>query len=662
VNRFNLIITTVKHLISRHFLILLLLSSCSFNSSEDELAPPDNGRQRSDTLATDGQGQDLSADELRSLNTTGDMISDYEKLQMGLNPFIAEVPDLRIRFLQNFKITIFWEFRSKETNEIVRSGETVLFDTQVGRGDPSFQYRVGSILARDKAHQEAARVGRFNTHTWAELQEHDLTWVKYPEIDSGEFLKTLLEKSALFDSNEIRNETYHISNIQIELENTARLNRSPIYRSVKDLELSFYYYSNSREAWELIEAVKVERNFLSEQTETFKVLIDNAPIELIRDNFLTKGEFIVSEVKNFSLPDKDGVEFKTLMNSIKNKSTQVIIDTPLNVDRYFVASRSGKSRADNILTQIMDKNFRVENDQLTKLGQFENNLRDYTYLEEVKLEDKKGRWFVFTDQISRHYLDHEFSPSDTIILSYLTGRDLAKQSQEKVHSLRHRITGGDDYEIYPLGNISRNSTVSLQFRPYRRYGKNVKTFSDQIHSAGGSCGRNCTAPQFTCKFDVAIIENRSEPFTFERDFKGELEDIGLIINDSEFKLTDLIKKNKVSTRWLEDHLHLTINDLTQIQDFHEAEENVLFLTLKTQNKSTFNGLKLTSMTGADRYYCPLHISNIAGHNKWPISVESNGFSEWASTVRWDLIQRGEKIHYKQPFSISVSSIIKNYHN
>jgi hypothetical protein len=642
--------------------IALLVCSCSFNSSEDEQAQPENGRRQSDQLRTDGQGQDLSADELRSLNTTGDMISDYDKLQMGLNPFIAKVPDLRIRFLQNFKITIFWEFRSKATNEIVRSGETVLFDTQVGRGDPSFQYRVGSILARDKAHQEAARVGRFNSHTWADLQEHDLTWVKYPDIDAGEYLKTLLEKSALFENNDIRHETYHISNIQIELENTARLNRSPIYRSVKDLELSFYYYSYSREAWELIETAKIDRSFLSEQTETFKVIINNAPIELIQDNFLTKGEFIVSEVKNFSLPDKDGVDFKTLMASIKNKSTQVIIDTPLNVDRYFVASRSGKSRADNILTHIMDKNFRVENDQLTKLGQFENNLRDYTYLEEVKLEDKKGRWFVFTDRISRHYLDHDFGTNDNIILSYLTGKDLAKQSQEKVHSLRHRITGGDDYEIYPLGNISRNSTVSLQLRPYRRYGKNVKTFSDQIHSAGGSCGRNCTTPQFTCKFDVAIVENRSESFTFERDFKGELEDIRLIINDSEFKLTDLIKENKVSTRWLGDHLHLTINDLTKIQDFHEAEENVLFLSLQTRNKSTFNGVKLTSMSGTDRYYCPLHISNIAGHNKWPISVESTGFSEWASAVRWDLIQRGERVNYKQPFSISASSIIKNYHN
>ncbi len=649
------------------FLVLsLLISSCSFKSS-DEITDAVSSDEVADTSSSDlvqsqSSVQDLSVEELKELNTTGDMISDYDKIQMGLNPFIAEVPDLRIRFLQNFKITVFWEFRSKATNEVVRSGETVLFDTQVGRNDPSFQYRVGSILARNKAHREAARVGRFNAHTWGELQEHDLTWVKYPEIDSGEYLKTLLEKSALFDSNEIRTETYHIVNIQIELENTARLNRSSIYRSVKDLELGFYYYSYSKEAWELVEIAQVDRNFLSEQTETFKVIIDNAPIELIRDNFLTKGEFIVSEVKNFSLPDKEGVDFKTLMASISNKSTQVIIDTPLNVDRYFVASINGKQRANLFLNQIMDKNFRIENDQITKLGQFENNLRDYTYLEEVKLEDKKGRWFVFTDRISRHYLDHEFGPSDTVILSYLTGRDLARQSQEKVHSLRHRISGGDDYEVYPLGNISRSSNVSIQLKPYRRYGKKVKKTSDQIHSGGGSCGRNCTSPQFTCKFDVALIENRSESFTFERDFTGELKEIGLVINDSEFRLVDLIKENKVSTKWIDDHLHLTVNDLTQIQDFHEAQENVLFLTLKTQNKSTFNGLKLTSMSGNDRYYCPLHISNIAGHNKWPISVESTGFNDWASTVRWDLIHRGEKVHYKQPFSISVSSIIKNFHN
>lgn len=661
-NRLNLINTTVKHLISRNLIILLLLSSCSFNSSEDQPLTPENGSQGSDSLRRDGQNHELSADQLKELNTTGDLISDYDKLQKGLNPFIAEVPELRIRFLQNFKITIFWEYRSKQSNEVTRSGETILFDTQIGRDDSSFQYRVGSIFARDKAHQEAARVGRFNTHTWTELQEHDLTWVKYPEIDSSEFLKTLLEKSDLFEMKELKDETYHISNIQLELENTARLNRSPIYRSVRNLELSFYYYSYSREAWELIEVAKIDRNFLSEQTETFKVIIDNAPLELIRDNFLTKGEFIVSEINNYSLPDKEGVDFKTLMNSIKNKSTQVIIDTPLNIDRYFVASRNGKSRANNLLTQLMDKNFRVENEQLTKLGQFENNLQDYTYLEEVKLEDKKGRWFIFTERIDRHYLDHEFGPSDTLILSYLTGKDLAKQSQEKVHTLRQKITGGDDYEIYPLGNISRNSSVALQLRPERRYGKNIKTFSDQIYSPGGTCGRNCISPHFTCKFDVAIIEDRNEPFTFEKDFKGELEDIELIINDSVFLLTKLIRENKVSTKWLKGNLHLTINDLTQIQDFHEAEENVLFLKLKTPSKSTFNGIKMTSMTGSDRYYCPMHITNIAGHNKWPISVESTGFNEWASTVRWDLIKRGERVHYEMPFSISVSSIIQNYHN
>jgi hypothetical protein len=54
------------------------------------------------------------------------MISDYDKLQMGLNPSIAEVPDLRIRFLQNFKITIFWEFRNKETNEVLGLGDSSL--------------------------------------------------------------------------------------------------------------------------------------------------------------------------------------------------------------------------------------------------------------------------------------------------------------------------------------------------------------------------------------------------------------------------------------------------------------------------------------------------------------------------------------------------------
>lgn len=642
------------------FLILtLLISSCSFNSS-DENTETISEAQRAQRSSSDLQ--DLTIDELKALNTSGDMISDYDKLQMGLNPFVADIPDLRVRFLQNYKITVFWEFRHKETGDVTRTGDFVLIDTKTSLGDPDFQYRVGSILARHKAHQEAARVGRFSSHSWGELQETDLTRVKYPEIDPSLYLNALLKHGVAFEDTETRHERLHISNVVIELENTARLNPSRVYRSIRDLELNFYYYSYVRESWELLHTEKVERNFFSGQTETFVVKIEYAPINLIRDNFLRKGEFIISEVGNFQMPEKEDVDFKTLMNSVRQKSTQVILDTPTGLDRFFIASREGKARANFFLDQIMEKSHRIEEDQITKIGQFENNLSPYTYLDEIKREDKKGRWFVFTDKINRHYLDYEFLPSETVILSYLTGSELARQSEEKVNTSRYQVSGGDDFQIYPLGNISKNSRVSFQIKPLRRSGQKIKSFSDQIHSPGGSCGRNCISPQFTCSFTVALLENRSEEFKFDRDLKGELKNLSLIVNNDEFSLVDLIQEKKVSLQWVEDYLHLTIDQIDTIHDIHQADENVLALKVVTTRGSSFNGLKLTGMSGDDSYYCPMHISNIAGQNKWPISVESVGFGNWSPTVRWDLIQRGERITFKEIFSIGVSSTINNFYN
>src|SRR5690606_13180152 len=122
--------------------------------------------------------------------------------------------------------------------------------------------------------------------------------------------------------------------------------------------------------------------------------------------------------KDFEIPEI-GIKYSELMKSVKNKSIQMVVNTPLETRSVFVAPYKAKNRFADLMDNVFPKQFKIEEDKIVKIGQFENNLSDYTHLLEVKAEDKKGKWFIFTDRLSRTYLDHEFKPGEAIVLSYL---------------------------------------------------------------------------------------------------------------------------------------------------------------------------------------------------------------------------------------------------
>ena len=78
-------------------------------------------------------------------------------------------------------------------------------------------------------------------------------------------------------------------------------------------------------------------------------------------------------------------------------------ETPLEEKIYYVAASNGVS-FQNILKVAFDKNYQVKEDALLKIGQFENNLSDFTHLKEVKDKDKLGKWFVMTNEFKENFL------------------------------------------------------------------------------------------------------------------------------------------------------------------------------------------------------------------------------------------------------------------
>lgn len=628
------------------FLVMLaLFGACSFKS-------PDQDKKSTETR----NYEEIKPEDLSKMDTDGDRLNDLVEKERGLNPFVADIPELRVRFLQNYSIKVNWHVKTPDGVDHPESAWDFTIDTRVGRNDPDFKYRVGEILVRNKAFAEASRVGRFSSHSWGEIQESDLTRVTYPDVDTRFGGLNNLKTGQYFN-----NPNVVIDTVTVELENSVKLEPSSVYSSVKNLELNFYYFDYETESYELLATKVIERHFNRDVNETFSVVLENVPLNLVADNYLKRGEFIISEVKDFEIPEI-GMKYSELMSAVKSKTIQMVFNTPLETTSRFVAPFAKKNRFADLMESVYPKQFKIEDDEVTKVGQFLNNLPDYTHLKEVKGEDKKGKWFVHTDRLTRTYLDHEFQAGEAIILSYMTGKELAEQTSEKVNSLRFSVSGNDEYEVYPLGNVSPNSVVDFQLSTGKRMGEEVIQNEDRPFSSGGSCGRNCTTWHYQCHFKFNKFQKRDSGYEFKKDLTEELSQLSLLVNEEEYSLKKLVEEKKVDVYWQDKNAHFRIPDISKIKEIFEADENVISLKVTTFTDTTFDGVNLISHSGRQNYGCFQLAGAAAYHQKISVYEGSKDFNQWRHYFNWNVLKIGKDRTYKQPFTVNVSSSINNFYN
>lgn len=614
-------------------LVTLNFVSCSVKSDGDEVSQEVS---RTDALNS-------------TADTDGDLILDKEELSRGRNPLVADIPQTRVRFLQNYKIEVF--YKSLETGD----EGSFLIDTKVGANDPSFKYRVGNVFLRENSFKNAATIGKFSTHNWGDYKEHDLSWVKYPDIDNRYFQSSVMKYRKFFDV-----EKYEITNVVLDLENSIKLKANTEYKSIKDLVVSYRFYNYETENFEVLHSEKVERHFNAGTNEVFSTRIENVNPKLISENYFKKGEFIISELTDYDIPELKK-SYAGLMTSVKEKTVPVVYNTPLETQVEYVGLKSNMKFVD-ILTVLFDKKFTIENNTLESINQFKNSLPEYSYLSELRSLDKKGNWFVFTNKLNKHYLDHAFTNKDVISLSYILGRDLSSQSEEKVFSYREEVETTDHYQTYAIGNIVPNSEVSIFLDPKKVFGEKIKHFKDVLTNRGCGGRRNCVSFPFRCDLSFNIFEPLDQGLSFSKELKGEINRVSILINGSEYSLVQLINEKKVKIDWMDNGIALHIKDINLIEELSNVEENILSLKISALRESHFNGVKLVNMSGKGYYYCPMHTTNIAAGNKWPLSVESKDFGQWARNVNWSNVIRGERKTLVQQFSLGITSVISNFFN
>ncbi|MBY0415678.1 MAG: hypothetical protein K2Q18_16005, partial [Bdellovibrionales bacterium] len=144
-------------------LFMTIAASCSFKSDQKTVAPISSDKT------------ELKIDPLG--DSDGDGVLDGEEQSKGRNPFVANLPDLKVRFLQNYKIEV--SYHKKGSTE----AKSFVIDTNVKDTNPDFKYRVGNVFARSNALRTASSFGRFSSHNSGKFDEHDLSWISYPELD-----------------------------------------------------------------------------------------------------------------------------------------------------------------------------------------------------------------------------------------------------------------------------------------------------------------------------------------------------------------------------------------------------------------------------------------------------------------------------------------------
>jgi hypothetical protein len=636
---------------------LLAFVACSFKKGEELVGLPIN--QKTEEIKINPKIETEVVKDIDS-DSDGDKVLDRDEVALGRKPFVADLPELKVRFLQNYKIEVTYH---KIGSDPENDKKSFVIDTNVKETNPDFKFRVGNVFARNHALKTAASFGRFSTHTQGVFEEHDLSWVSYPELDPKFFHGEAIKYREIFNDQNV------IDDIKITLTNQARLNESPGIHEIKNLKLNFYYLNHETENYEVLSSTNVDRHFQSGVYESFDVVIEHAPVGLLKESFFKRGEFIISEVDDFDISTME-TNYKTLLASVKAMSIPVLYETPLEEKIYYVAASKGVSFQD-ILKDVFDKNYEVKEDALLKIGQFENNLSDFTYLKEVKDKDKLGKWFVMTNEFKEKYLDHEYKPTDRIILSYITGSDLSVQTQENIYSYVPKIDGNKSESVLALGNITPNSKVEFTLHPLNRFGRSLNKQREVFNRAGGSCGNNCISFPVNCTWEVNLYKDYSETFMFSPDLIGEGEKLDLIVNGEVYKLSDLLKDKKIFISKSDSGVHVTIDDISKIKDIKDFEENSLSLKVRSSVGRDFQGVKLVDFGGYWQGFggCPFNTPGVAEKFQTQLSAETREIGEiqyWINQAHqrgWPYqISTVESGPYYQEISFGVSSSIENYYN
>jgi hypothetical protein len=527
----------------------LVLMSCSVKHD----APP--------TGVTSVKGIVVGLQIDPNADSDGDGIKDADEVALGRNPFVADIPELKLQFMKDFTLSLEGD-----------SGKQ-LIDSLKDIKSQSYEYNVGDYSINLIAKKTTAKFARFDGVVVGTYNDVDLTRTSYPLI-SPQFIAK--QNFLLGDVG--------LKNSSVVFTNTLKLERNRGFQSIANPVFNFHYFNYQTGEFELLAQKKIEKVIYEGVQEKIDIGLDDLPATLIKENLLKKGEFITAEIEDYEIPSM-GTTYKKLMAKIAQSCIPITIITPTETKVYYVALNANSNHLGQFLKSLYGANFKIENNQLVQIGGLSNNLAAFKLLSELKNQTKEGKWFVlFNNHINDDIFQYVFKKDDRIVLNYMTGDELAQQGfNQTITTLKDKKseTVTQDFEI---GEIGQNDEVQIIL-------KANQILIDEIISAGYSWSNTAGSGSWSYRY----LSTRPESYTFTAE--GIQKRIAFVLNGKEIDLTRLIAEKNATVVFSDSEIKILVKNSAKTFGLEIDDSYLLMLRIYPENHNEDIGVWNTGAGG-----------------------------------------------------------------
>lgn len=494
-------------------------------------------------------------------DSDGDGIKDVDEVTQGRNPFVADIPELKLQFMKDFSLS----FEGENGKQLIDSLKDIK--------SQNYEYNVGDYSINVIAKKTTAKFARFDGLVVGSYNDVDLTRVSYPLI-SPQFIA---RQNFLFGNIGLRNPS-------VVFKNTLKVERNRGFQSIANPVFNFHYFNYTTGEFELLAQKKIEKVIYEGVLEPVEIELDNLPVALVNENLLKKGEFITAEIEDYDIPSL-GTTYKQLMAKISQNCIPVTVITPTETKVYYVALNANSNHLGQFLKSVYGANFKIENNQLVQLGGLGNNLPAFKLLSELKNQTKEGKWFVlFNNHINDDIFQYVFKKDDRIVLNYMTGDELSKQGyNQTITTLKDKKseTVTRDFEV---GEIGQNDEVQIIL-------KANQILIDEIKVAGYSWDNTAGSESWTYHY----ISTHPMSYTFTDE--GIQKRIAFVLNGKEIDLTKLIAEKNATVVFSDSEIKILVKNSAKTFGLEIDDSYLLMLRIYPDNHNEDTGVWILSAGG-----------------------------------------------------------------
>ena len=574
-------------------------------------------------------------DKSDDFDSDGDLVNDQEELNLGRGPLIADIPTFKLDFISGYQVAIGYREQNKSKKIFLTSHYYI--------EKANFSSPIGPLAIRHDAIEKISKMRSFKAHHSNQFPFYSLNNTIY----SGLNPRVLLEEVKSLNTV-LKQDVYSIS---IQIENRMMLEEDGIYQSIKNPTIVFSYYDHKKGHYINLESKKIKKDFYAGENKPFSVFFKNVPSNLIFDNYIKRGDFIIAKLVDFEIPELK-TTYQELLRNIQKETIPVVYSTPLQHKTYYVSLEMKKKKLSEILKNLFEGQVYIEEGKITQIGELENDLD-----ESLQTDDRidRGQWFVLTTPIEGNYLNFKYSSNDAIGLFYITQKELSHQRKRYHSAFKFISSDPTQVKSIPLGNIGARSEVFIKLEAVQSWGEVPIVTEHIINSNFYNLVKKKYAANLRCEIEkITFAPYRNWYSSIQKDILSYL---FLAIEDSQYNIKELVEEGKISLFNENAGLYLHIKDVSNIHNISEGEDLQAFIDVSSISITVPQGAYIKYINkGKDLGVLCI---NEALNLNLPISISSMNFESWESSFSDRAI---EDKTYHQNISLNISVIAISYYD